>query len=174
MHSDQINRRWLVFYTSPRSEKKCEVRLRERGIDVFLPKYTTVRQWKDRKKKVYEPLFRNYIFARVDEGERIEVLQTPGIVQGLIFGSELAQLSEDEIERLKISQKNPDSVSVSNRWLPAVGEVVTVKNGALKGLKGEVLEQRGEIYIIVRVNAIKQMMKVHVSIENIQSLEIVA
>ena len=65
--------RWRVFYTMPRSEKKCELALQEKDIEVFLPTCTRISQWSDRKKKITLPLFQNYIFARVDERDRIRL-----------------------------------------------------------------------------------------------------
>ena len=71
-----MNKRWLVFYTRPRTEKKAEQRLLDRGYNVLVPKAEEVRQWSDRKKKVIIPLFRGYLFAQVNERSRIDVLQT--------------------------------------------------------------------------------------------------
>ena len=73
-----VQRKWRVFYTQARAEKKCEQRLVQRRVEVYLPTHKVVRQWKDRKKKVVEPLFRNYIFVRVDEQERLHVLRNCG------------------------------------------------------------------------------------------------
>ena len=89
-----LQQKWRVFYTQARAEKKCEQRLGQRGVEVYLPTHKVVRQWKDRKKKVVEPLFRNYIFVRVDEQERLHVLQTPGIVRCVSFGGTPAEVDE--------------------------------------------------------------------------------
>ena len=156
---------WRVFYTAPRAEKKSEERLIERQIEVFLPKYTTVRQWKDRKKKVVEPLFRNYIFAHVDERERLQVLQTQGIVRCVTFSGKLATISNDEIEQLKITQNDPKRLALMGQWMPEVGKKVTLVEGPLKGLRGEVMQHRGQMHIIVRVTAIRQAIRVNVPAE---------
>ncbi|XOV91191.1 MAG: transcription termination/antitermination NusG family protein [Bacteroidota bacterium] len=70
---------WYVLYTRPRNEKKVIQRL-ENEFEVFCPLVTTKRQWSDRKKKVSEPLFRSYVFVKVTEAERQDVLRTPGVV----------------------------------------------------------------------------------------------
>ena len=155
-------RLWRVFYTFPRSEIKCEERLLNKQIEVFLPKYVDVRQWKDRKKKVTTPLFRSYIFAHVDEIERIQVLQTHGITRCVSFGQELAEVQASEIEQLKIAQNDPKRVMLAQSWLPPIGERVIVTEGPTKGLRGEVIEHRGQTYVIIRIEAIKQMLKVNV------------
>ena len=155
-------RSWRVFYTAPRAEMKCEERLRELRLHVFLPKLVTEKQWSDRVKKVTEPLFRSYIFARVDEKERLQVLRTPGIVHCLSFGGRLVRVPEEEIEQLKITQHNPDRLTLLGYGLPEVGEHVTVREGPMEGLEGEVIEHRGETHVVVRVQSIQQAVKVHV------------
>lgn len=160
---DQKNgRRWRVFYTASRSEKKCEERLLQRHINVFLPKYEVVRQWKDRKKKILEPLFRNYIFAQVNEKERLEALETPGIVRCVFFNGKSAEISNEEIEKLKITQNDSKRLSLLGHWMPPIGEQVKVVEGPLKGLSGEVIEQRGQVYVLVRIDAIRQVVKINV------------
>ena len=157
-----VKRKWRVFYTQSRAEKKCEERLAERRVEVFLPKHKVVRQWKDRKKKVVEPLFRNYIFAHVDEHERLRVLKTPGIVRCVSFGSTPAEVDEGEVEQLQIAQKDPNRLQLVEFPVPGVGEEVTVTEGPLRGLHGEVIDHGGQYYVILRVTAIRQAVRVHV------------
>lgn len=161
MSSSESNGVWRVFYTRARAEKKCEERLDDRRIDVLVPKKTEIRQWSDRKKEVSVPLFRNYVFARVDEKDRLRVLRTPGIVRCVHFGGDPAQLREETVEQLKRTQKAPERLSAAD-LRPPIGETVTIKNGPLKGLTGEVQEHRGQTYLLVQVEAIRQAVKVEV------------
>ncbi len=153
---------WRVFYTLPRAEKKCETRLAQRHVEVFLPTCEVVRQWKDRKKKVVEPLFKNYIFARVDEQDRLRVLQTPGIVRCVSFGGAPAEVAAEEIAQLQIAQKDPSQLLRIDYPPPGIGEAVTVVEGPLRGLHGEVIEHRGQLYVVIRVAAIRQAVRVSV------------
>ena len=154
-------RSWRVFYTRARAEKKCEERLEDRRIDVLVPKKTEIRQWSDRKKEVTVPLFRNYLFARVDEKDRLRVLRTNGIVRCVHFDGAPARLREETVEQLQRAQQAPERLSVAD-LRPPVGETVTVTEGPLQGLTGEVQEHRGQMHILVRVTAIRQAMKVEV------------
>ncbi len=155
-------RRWRVFYTFPRAEKKCESRLAEREVEVFLPKHTVVRQWSDRKKKVVEPLFRNYIFARVDERERLLVLQVEGIVRCVGFDGRPAELTQDDIEQIRIAQTESARISVLGYPLPALGEDVTIVEGPLQGLHGQVMQHRGQTRLAIVIPAIRQALTVEV------------
>lgn len=153
-----------------RAEKRCEERLAEQQIEVFLPKRVVRRQWKDRKKKVVEPLFSNYIFARVDERERLTVLRTEGIVRCVSFGGMFAEVTEDEIAQLKITQQDPERIQAVDFPLPRRGAEVVVMEGPMRGLKGEVVEHRGERYVAIRISAIRQAIRVSLPAEWVQEV----
>ncbi|MCS4197174.1 transcription termination/antitermination protein NusG [Salinibacter ruber] len=163
---------WRVFYTRARAEKKAEQRLEDRRIEVLVPKKTEVRQWSDRKKEVTEPLFRNYLFARVGEKDRIRVLRTNGIVRCVHFDGKPAQLREDTAQRLKKIQAVPDRLSTAD-LRPQVGSTVTITDGPerLHGLTGEVLEHRGRTYVLLRVKAVRQAVKVEVNAKWVEEAE---
>lgn len=152
---------WRVFYTRARAEKKCEQRLDDRRIEVLVPKKKEIRQWSDRKKEVTVPLFRNYLFARVDEKDRLRVLRTNGIVRCVHFDGKPARLREETVDQIQRAQQAPERLSVAD-LRPPIGETVTVTDGPLQGLTGEVREHRGQMHILVRVDAIRQAMKVEV------------
>lgn len=154
---------WRVFYTFPRAEKKCEKRLLDANIEAYLPKHTVVRQWSDRKKKVVEPLFRNYIFAHVDERQRLQVLQTDGIVRCVAFQGKPAVVREEEIEQLRLALEKGDGFAVVDYVpRPKIGEKVVVTEGPMRGLRGEVQEHRGQTHVLVAIPAIRQALKVNV------------
>ena len=153
---------WRAFYTFSRAEKKCERRLEEKKIDVFLPVQTVVRQWKDRKKKVQEPLFRNYIFARVDERERIQVLSTPGIVRCIAFGGVPVIVTEEEIEQIRLLQSHPGNIERVETPARLIGSNVKIESGSMRGLKGKVIETRGKTRLIVQITSLNIDFKVDV------------
>lgn len=164
-------RYWRAFYTMSRAEKKCEQRLEDQDVEVFLPKQKSIRQWSDRKKEVIEPLFRNYIFAHVHERERLTCLRTNGIVRCVSFGGDLAQVPEEEIEQLRITQNTPGRLGLVEDPRPPEGTKVTVVDGPLSGLTGIVMEHRGNVYLLIRVQSVEQTMKVQLSAEKVEEVE---
>ncbi len=136
----------------------------EQGIEVFLPKLAVDRKWKDRTKRVEEPLFRSYIFAHVTEHERLQVLQMKGIVRTLAFSGKLAEMSAEEMEQLRLTQADKSHLALMEQWFPPVGAMVQVKEGPFAGLKGEVLQQRGQAYVVIRIAALRQAVKVNVPV----------
>ncbi|HUF08698.1 MAG TPA: UpxY family transcription antiterminator, partial [Rhodothermales bacterium] len=80
---------WRIFCTRSRAEKRVEESLERQAVEVFLPKYAEVHQWKDRKKQVVLPLFPGYIFAHDNERERLDVLRVDGVVRTLTMDGQL-------------------------------------------------------------------------------------
>jgi len=56
--------RWYALHTRARHEKAVERRLRDQGMETFVPTTMEVHRWSDRKKKVEVPLFSCYVFIR--------------------------------------------------------------------------------------------------------------
>lgn len=161
---------WRVFYTSPRAEKKCEGRLTNKHIEVFLPTCTAIRQWSDRKKKVVEPLFKNYIFAKVDERDRLRVLQTDGIVRCVAFDGKPAVVGEDEIESIRKALRFEGEFAVVDFVpRPDVGTRVIVTEGPMRGLHGEVREYRGQTHLLVSISAIRQALRINIPAQWVQA-----
>jgi hypothetical protein len=73
---------WFAIYTKHQHEKLAARSLAYKGLEVFLPVYTAVRQWSDRTKELSLPLFPCYLFLRGRLEQRLSILTTPG-VQGL-------------------------------------------------------------------------------------------
>ena len=153
---------WRVFYTRPRNEKKVAERLIASGIDVCLPLRTVLRQWSDRKKRVLEPLFPGYLFAHVDERERLAVLQDDGVVTTVSFGGTLAEARQEEIDTLRALEATPKSVEA--RALDAVpaGAEVIVTNGPLKGARGTVDGSPKAYYLTLLIDSVRQAIRLEV------------
>ena len=73
---------WFAVQTKPRHEKRVAAGLKEKGVLVFLPLFSAVHQWSDRRRLVELPLFTNYVFVRIgaEREVRIPVLRTSGVV----------------------------------------------------------------------------------------------
>ena len=151
---------WRVFYTKPRAEKRVETRLLAAGLDVFLPMRTTIRQWSDRKQRVSVPLFPAYLFARVDERERLAVLEDEGVVKTVHFGGALAAVPEREMALIRTLAESPEYVETVTREAFPVGAEVYVSRGPLAGVHGRVIGHPRELYLIVEVPSVQQAVRI--------------
>lgn len=126
---------WNVIYTAPRAEKRVYDRLLEENIEAYLPLYTTLRQWSDRKKKVEVPLFNSYIFVRVNPGEHYQVLQINGVVRFVYYMKKPAIIRPKEIMAIKQFLNKSEGFRITVEK----GDRVEIAGGPLQGVYGKVI-----------------------------------
>ena len=131
---------WNVLYTKTKNEKKVFDRLSNLGVDAYCPCQRTLKQWSDRKKWVEEPVFKSYIFVKAPESEvqKLQILNTSGVVRFLYWLGKPAQVRQGEIDAIRNflgEHQSVESVSFD------VGLKLNVKQGVLKGSEGVVLYQ---------------------------------
>jgi transcription antitermination factor NusG len=152
---------WFAACTSPRHEKRVDQYLSLRQIEHYLPLYHPRRRWADGSIVTLDlPLFPGYIFVRIDRGERVRVLEVPGIVTFVGgTGRQPASLPEAEIEALRaglrLRRAEPHSLLI-------VGQRARIRSGALAGMEGVVLRQKGSLRVVLTVNLILQSVAVEV------------
>ncbi len=167
---EQKRKYWLAFYTKPRHEFKAETEIAAHDIEVFLPKITVVRQWSDRKKKITEPLFKSYIFAKCSEKERLEVLQLKSIVTNVHFMGKPAHVPDWEIEGIRKMLQSDLDVTVTNELRK--GAVVKITDGPLAGVRGIVSETRhGDKEIAITIELLNRTVIATVPVAHIETLK---
>ena len=62
----ELEKKWYALYTKPRWEKKIDSVLIRKGVESWCPLQKIERQWSDRKKIIEDPLFKSYVFVRID------------------------------------------------------------------------------------------------------------
>ena len=124
----RINKFWYAIYVKSRHEQCVHSELQEKGIKSSLPLKTVYRQWSDRKKKIQLPLFRGYVFVNIDiQNEKLDVLQTDGVVKFVTFGSKPAAIPEVQMywldkliatSNVKYEQEFPIATNVEVEYGP--------------------------------------------------------
>jgi transcription termination/antitermination protein NusG len=94
-------KRWYVVYTHAKWEKKVASILSRKEIENYCPLNRVQKQWSDRKKIVYEPLFTCYVFVRISKKESVHVLQTEGVLNYVNWQGKPAVIRDSEIELIK-------------------------------------------------------------------------
>lgn len=138
--SEEIN--WFALYTKPRWEKKVAKNLADKGVNVYCPLNKVVRQWSDRKKTVYEPLFKGYVFVHISGNETTKVKQTDGVVNFVYWNGKPAIVRQEEIEVIQRFLSEFSGIEVEDLGLD-VNKRVLIKNGVLVNYQGIVLEMYG-------------------------------
>jgi transcription antitermination factor NusG len=153
---------WYALHTRARHEKAIERRLREQGMETFVPTTMEVHRWSDRKKKVEVPLFSCYVFIRcaLTSDDRTLVHRVES-VHGFVGsrGSSLP-IPDEQIESIQkvLTQTAPWR---SYPFLKA-GQRVRVRGGAMDGVEGVFLAENGDHSLIISVDAIQRSMAVRI------------
>jgi transcription antitermination factor NusG len=155
-------KKWLVFYTKSRHEKKVLEFLEKRGYEVFLPLQKVMRQWSDRKKKVEAPLFNSYIFVFESEDQISEILQVPGVSWNIRHNNKPAELRAEELEVIKRFLDSGLLIETENAAKINVGDMVEVMDGPLKGLKGHAIRSAAGNKFYVLLESIKQNIMIEI------------
>jgi transcriptional antiterminator NusG len=153
---------WYAVHTRARHERAVAHRLRELGVNTFLPLVTEVHRWSDRRKSVEVPLFGCYVFVKLPPtGEdRLRVLRIDGVfkfvgVRGV--GTPIAETQIDAVRTL-IGQQLPWS---SHPFLQ-IGQRVRVRGGALDGVEGILLSRNDDNTLVVSIDAIQRSLAVRI------------
>jgi transcription antitermination factor NusG len=145
----QTSKKWFALYTRPRWEKKVHRLLEEKGIESYCPLNKVHRKWSDRIKLVDEPLFKSYVFVKVNEEEKTSVRMTQGVVNFIYWLGKPAIIKEKEIETIKKFLNDHHDVEVRAIDIKA-GKKVMVQSGILMGKEGivkKVLHKKVEVII---------------------------
>lgn len=153
--------RWYAVRTRSRHEKKVHAQLADRpGIDAFLPLRERRSRWKDRIRRIQEPLFPGYCFARFRHPDRLRVLKAVGVV-GLVGPSgEPEPIPDSEIEAIRTVAGS----RLGYELFPflAEGMAVEVMRGPLMGVRGRLLRKDREFRVVLSVTLIRQSVAVEI------------
>ena len=152
---------WIAVYTKSRHEQTVVNELNKKNIESYCPMFKERRQWSDRKKWVYFPLFRSYVFANIEIKENIYVLQTIGVNKIVKFQEKISIIPDQVIDNIKNIIEGGYNVEQTDYFIK--GDEVRVVSGPLKGLDGVVLDLRGANKIIIKIEAIQQAFSVEIS-----------
>jgi transcription antitermination factor NusG len=166
----QFTPKWFAVYTSPRHEKRVDRYFSQLEIERYLPLYHPRRKWADGSTVTLDlPLFPGYIFVRIDRSQRVRVLEVPGVLTVVGGpGCQPAPLPEAEIEALRaglhLRRAEPHS-------LLSVGQRARIRSGALAGMEGVVVRQKGGLRIVLTVDLILQSVAVEVDGSELEPID---
>jgi transcription antitermination factor NusG len=142
-------KKWYAIYTKPRWEKKVNYLLGTKEIITFCPLNKVKRKWSDRVKTIDEPLFKSYVFVKVDDTERTKVRLTNGVINFVYWNQKPAIVKEREIETIKRFLNDHENVGLRPLEL-AVNQLVTFTSGTFMDLKARVLDVRKkEVKVVI-------------------------
>ena len=136
-----MSKKWLAVYTRPRWEKKVNQLLKEKGVESYCPLNKVRRKWSDRVKIVEEPLFKSYVFVKVNDEDRAAVRMTTGAINFVYWQGKPAVIKEKEIAAIKKFLDEYENVEAKPIDL-AIDQRVRITTGTFMDQEGKVLDLR--------------------------------
>lgn len=125
---------WYVVQTKNREEEKAAFFLRQKNIEIYLPKMEVVVFHAGKSKLVHKPLFPQYIFARFVAKESLhEVRWTRGVAKILLDSANPTPIKDELIEKIK-ALEHPDGI-IRKRHLRK-DDKIKITRGPFKDIYG--------------------------------------
>ncbi len=150
---DNTEKKWFVLYTKPRWEKKIAAKLESQGVEHYCPLNKVQRQWSDRKKVIYEPLFKGYIFVSNTIANKWDLKNVDGILNFVYWLGKPVLVKEEEINTIKKFLGEFTDVSVIDNSLKK-DTMVTINQGVFMNYKGMVVEIVGK-HVKVKIDSLQ-------------------
>ena len=162
--------KWYALYTKPRWEKKIHASLIRKNIESWCPVKRIENQWTDRKKKIDEPIFKSYIFVRIDIKNRTPVLMTDGVLNFVHYLGKPAVIRDEEVQIIKQYLSEKDAI-LTLQSIQAFEETtkVLVTYGVFMDKVGTVIKkEKKKIY--VKLESLGQVMVVEFPINYLEPI----
>jgi transcription antitermination factor NusG len=155
------NPRWYAVYTRPRWEKKVNALLQQKGIESYCPVNKVRRRWSDRIKTVEEPLFKSYVFVKVDEKQRTAVRMTDGVVNFVYWNGKPAVIKEKEIQTIRKFLDEYEHVEVVKFDIKE-GQRVAITSGPMMNQQGQVIQVKNKT-VKVSIDSLGSLLIAHIN-----------
>ena len=138
---------WNAVYTRHQHEKSVAASLAGNGFEVFLPTYSTIRQWTDRKRQLSLPLFPCYVFVRGNFERRFQIITTPGVHSVVMFAGRPAVIPEIEVDAIRKAVGS--KLGVEPHPFLQCGDWVRVTSGPLIDVEGILVRKKSSYRLIL-------------------------
>ena len=157
---------WYAAYTSANQEKRVAEQLGVRDVEHFLPLYSSVRRWKDRRVTLQMPLFPGYVFVHLALRDRMPVLQIPGLAKLVGFNGTPQALPQEEIDALQKGLSGGVS-AVPHPYL-VTGRPARIKSGPLAGMEGILLRRKGNLRVVLSIDLLQRSIAVDADLADLE------
>src|SRR6266576_3902467 len=159
---------WYAAYTCAHHEKCVAAELGMREVEHFLPLYSSLRRWKDRRVQLDLPLFPGYVFVRLALCDRLRVVQIPSVVRLVGFGGLPTALPDTEMEIMQSGLSK--SLCAEPHPFLAVGRRVLITRGPFAGLEGVMKRKKSSLRVVVSLELIQRSVAVDVETADVTPL----
>ncbi len=151
--------RWYVLSVRCNQEKRVTEHLRGRDVEHYLPCYSSLRTWKDRRVTLQMPLFPGYVFVRLPLLERMKVVTVPNIVSLVGSRHGPAEISPEEIDSIR---RGVEHARAEPHPYLREGQRVAIVSGVMAGMEGVLLRRQNGARVVVCLDSISRAFVVEV------------
>lgn len=159
--------RWYVLFVRSNQEKRVAEHLSGRDVEHYLPCYSSLRRWKDRRVTLQMPLFPGYVFVRLPLLERMKVLTVPNILSLVGAGNGPSEISAEEIDSIRrgVEHSNAEPYPYLKE-----GQHVVITSGALSGMQGILVRRHNGARVVVSLDCICRAFVVEVDAASLRPI----
>ena len=133
-----MKKKWYAVYTKSRCEKKVAALLAKKKVEHYCPLNRVVKQWADRKKMIFEPLFTSYVFVKITDTEMAAIRQTNDVVNFVYWIGRPAVIKDVEIESMQRFLNEYTNVHLE-KTVVNINDLVRITSGPLMEMEGNVV-----------------------------------
>lgn len=115
---------------------------------------------------VLEPVFKGYVFVRLDEGKKWEIKEVHGILNFVYWLGKPAHIRDEEIDIIRKFLNEFNDVQVEPKGF-TVNTEVRIKQGVLMNYKGIVVEVLGN-RAVVKIDTLDLQLSAHFDKKNLE------
>ncbi len=154
---------WYAVRVRSRFEQVTSAVLRSKGYEEFVPLVRTRRSWSDRIKELQVPLFPGYVFCRFNVTHRLPILQAPGVVTLVGFGTSPIPIPDEEIQAVRAMVQS--GLHVQPYPFLRAGQKIRIDRGPLSGVEGVVVELKKHFRLVASVSLLQRSVSVEIDRE---------
>jgi transcription antitermination factor NusG len=159
---------WYAIFVRYQHEKPVALALSNKNHEVYLPLCNSTRQWQDRAKQLWLPLFPSYVFIREGMDRQLQIISTPGVIHIVRFGGCPAIISQDQLDAIrKILESH---APVEPHPYLACGDRVRVKNGPLRGLEGILTRKKNRTQMVISMEMLGRSASIEIDLSNVERI----
>ena len=170
-HTNTSPQYWYAVHTKSRHEFQVVERLKQKGINAFLPSVERLRKWKDRKKIIEFPLFPGYLFVNISKDLQsiLSVLKVTGVVRLLCtLPGEPDPIPDEQIVSLQKLIENKEALD----HYPYLneGQRVRIIKGPLSGVEGILVEKLDRHLLVLSVDVLRQGVALTINASDVEKI----
>jgi transcription antitermination factor NusG len=154
-----MHNRWIVLNVRKRAEANTAQLLSMRGYEVEYPRMSECKNCAARC--CGKAMFPGYVFCRFDATNPQRMVETPGVLSVVSFGSKVATVAEEELRSIRIAAASARCKETVD-WAHS-GSGIEVGTGPLAGVRGAFYQEGETRGIVISVSDLNRafMVKLH-------------